>query len=190
MGLSTPNPEQLQPWFIATESFDSRFGANWEGFKRQTTLEQLTELVSLDSMLCPSVLPDIKPEYWPHMVDEDFMLQFFTDLPFLLSKISEFDGTNLLCVFRNPSAHPVAPLDILPFRFLGYDLLEKQASVSALSNCGGFPDVFANQELNQFGLLMSHDRALEVQHNLSNLHPEEPQADCDVWAIFRASPTK
>ena len=50
---------------------------------RRSGLRQLEEVVSLDSSLCPTVLPDIKPEYWNHIVNEDFMLHFFTDLDYL-----------------------------------------------------------------------------------------------------------
>lgn len=39
-------------------------------------------------MLCPTVLPEIKNEYWPYIVNEDFMLNFFVDLEFLLKQIS------------------------------------------------------------------------------------------------------
>jgi len=35
--------------------------------------------------------------------------------------------------------------------FVGYDLIEEQTQISALTNCGGFPDVSATNELNRFG---------------------------------------
>ena len=74
----------------------------------------------------------------------------------------------------------------MPFEFLGYDLVDVEASASALTNCGGFPDAFDNGELSSKGLLTSHARALQVQADLRTKHPEEHHANCHVWAIFRA----
>jgi hypothetical protein len=68
---------------------------------------------------------------------------------------------------------------------LGYDLVDVQHSASALSNCGGFPHAFSNEELTSKGLLASHARAVEVQAALRRHYPQEPHADCHVWAIFR-----
>jgi hypothetical protein len=71
----------ITPWFIATEKFD-KTDATWGNGIAWSKLEQLDELVSLDSTLCPSVLPEIKPEYWARIANEDFMLRFFTDLDY------------------------------------------------------------------------------------------------------------
>jgi hypothetical protein len=175
----------MQPLFIATEPFDPLVGDGWISFVQWSGLSQLTELVSLDSMMCPSVLRETKPDYWPHIVNESYMLHFFTNLPFLLNEISAVARKNLLCVFRNPSEEPKAPSEIAAFELLGYDVLDTQACASALSNCGGFPDVFSNEELTRQGLISSRVRALEIRTNLRKNHPEEHHADCDVWAIFR-----
>jgi hypothetical protein len=190
MILSSPKTQQPPPWFIATECFDSHYNAYWEEFKKAAKLEQLTELVSLDSMLCPSVLSETKPEYWPHIVDEDYMLNFFTDLSFMLSETSAIERKNVLCVFRNPLNVPEAPECVPAFEFIGFDLLDKDCSTSALTNCGGFPDVFGNEELTRHGLIASLERANEIRTNLRHMHPEEHHADCDVWAIFRLQSTK
>lgn len=34
-------------------------------------------------MLCPTVLKNIEDDYWPHIVNEDFMLSYFVDLNYL-----------------------------------------------------------------------------------------------------------
>jgi len=86
--------------------------------------------------------------------------------------------------FATPLTQPDAPA-FADFRFLGYDLVDRESSISALTNCGGFPDAFANSELSNAGLLTDLRRAVEVQRTLRALHPEERHADCHVWAIFR-----
>jgi hypothetical protein len=176
----------MQPWFIATDTFSSRDGEAWEKYVSWSGLTQLDEVVSLDSMLCPSVLPDIKDHYWPHIVNEDFMLGFFVDLEFLLAEIADVPRRNLLCAYRNPLDSPPPPAAPVAFEFLGYDVVDVHGEVSALTNCGGFPDVFSNSELSRKGLLTSFSRAREVQAELRRRYPDEPHADCHLWAIFRS----
>lgn len=177
----------MTPWFAATERFDPLTGEAWEKYVAWSGLTQLEELVSLDSMLNPPVLKEMKDEYWPHVVNEDFMFGFFLDLAFLRAQLADAQNYNLLCVYRDPDAEPTLPsLEGLSFEFLGYDLVDVEGGVSALTNCGGFPDVFRNHEISAKGLLKSYERAVEVQAKLRQLHPEEHHADCHVWAIARA----
>jgi hypothetical protein len=175
----------MQPWYIATKTFTPRH-QGWAKYVTWSGLTQLDEVVSLDPMLCPSLLSDIKTEYWPHIVNEDFMLEYFLDLEFLLAQIRDVVERNLLCVFRNPSNQPPLPEGSLRFEILGYDLVDVQASASALTNCGGFPEAFEHSELSSKGLLTTRSRALEVQAELRRRYPEEPHANCHVWAILRA----
>ncbi|MFN7914705.1 MAG: hypothetical protein U0Q55_05150 [Vicinamibacterales bacterium] len=174
----------MVPWFIATERFSPDSGDAWTTFVDWSGLTHLTEVVSLDPMLCPTLLPDVQPGYWPHIVNEDFALGFFTDLAFLRGEIAGFDDLNLLCVYRNPEREPSPPGG---FELLGYDLMDVQGSASALTNCGGFPDVFEPSELTPLGLLPWLPRARAVQDALRQRYPDEPQADCHVWAICRAT---
>ena len=174
----------MTPWFVATEKFN-KSSASWAKYIAWSGLKQLDEVVSLDSILCPTVLPDIKTEYWKHIVNEDFMLHFFTDLDFLRTEVSAIARKNLLCVFRNPAAHPAASQVPEGFEFIGYDLLEKDAGVSALTNCGGFPNAFSNGELSEKGLLTGYERSRTVQDSLIWEYPDEHHADCHLWAVFR-----
>jgi hypothetical protein len=174
----------MTPWFIATERFGPVDGEGWRKYIEWSGLTQLTELVSLDRSLCPAVLRVIRDEYWPHIVREDYMTSFFTDLEFLKHEVADIRNFNLLCVLRNPTTD-LCKSPSEGFEFVGYDLVEAQTGVSALTNCGGFPDVFANSELSRVGLLTEFGRAAEVNSKLRTLHPEEAHANCDLWALFR-----
>ena len=173
----------MEPWFIATKPFGPGDGDAWTNYVAWAGLPQLHELVSLDESLCPTVLPDLPDRYWPHIVNEDFMLRYFRDLAFLLNQVDHVAARNVLCVYRDPPVHPASPP--ANFRYLGYDLVDVQGGVSALSNCGGFPDVFAGSELSGHGLLTNHARAVHVQASLRERHPGKSHADCHCWAIFR-----
>src|SRR5215203_3212771 len=131
----------MTPWFIGTKPFDPKCGKKWDEYIAWSRLTQLEELVSLDGMLCPTVLPEIKEEYWPHIVNENFMLDFFVDYDFFKEQVAEISKKNVLCIFRNPMERPHAPR-FAEFQFLGYDLVDQQCIASALTNCGGFPEVF------------------------------------------------
>jgi len=175
----------MTPWFIATQRFDPADGESWSKYIAWSGLSQLKEVVSLDGMLCPTLLPEIRDEYWPHIVNENFMLNFFIDHDYLVEQVRKTERKNVLCVLRNPESEPTSP-PISGFQFLGYDLIEREGSVSALTNCGGFPDAFSNSELSKEGLLPSLKRASEVRNNLLALHPESHHANCNLWAIFRS----
>jgi hypothetical protein len=177
----------MTPWFIATEPFTRNEGQRWDKYVEWSGLKQLDELVSFDELLCPPLLRELKDEYWPHIVNEDFMLHFFTDFDFLMKRVSHIERKNVLCVYRNPTAPPDTP-SFENFRFLGYDLVDTEGSISALTNCGGFPDVFANSELSNLGLLTNFHRAVEIQRNLRIKHPEERHANCHLWGISRLVP--
>jgi hypothetical protein len=174
----------ITPWFIATKKFDKSDGRDWKKYIEWSKLEQLEEVVSLDPMLCPSVLPEIKPAYWSHIVNEDFMVGFFTDLDYLRGETAGVQRMNSLCVFRDPPAHPTSEVP-KGFEFVGYDLVDIEFTASALTNCGGFPEVFSNGELSEKGLLRSHERSRQVQTELRRLYPHEAHANCHLWAIFR-----
>jgi hypothetical protein len=173
----------MTPWFIATERFD-QCDARWGKYIAWSGLEQLDEVVSLDGSLCPTVLPDIKSEYWNHIVNEDFMLHFFVDLDYLRNETTDIQRKNLLCVFRNPPAHPCLEVPE-GFEFIGYGLVDKDSSTSALTNCGGFPKAFADSELSEKGLFRTHERCREVQEALRQQYPNEHHADCHLWAVLR-----
>jgi hypothetical protein len=177
----------VTPWYIATKPFGpSTDPEEWAEYIESTGLNQLREVVTLDGLLCPPLLREIKDEYWPHIVNEDFMLNFFTDLSFLLSEVGNIQEKNILCVFRNPESMP-SPPDPRQWNFVGYDLVDIHGGISALNNCGGFPRAFSNSELSPLGLLSSLDRAREVQRELREEYPEEHHANCHLWALYRSA---
>ncbi len=179
----------MRPCFIATEKFSPSSRDTWAKYIQWSGLSQLDEVVSLDPMLCPSLLQTIKDEYWPHIVNEDFLLNYFVDLDFLIAqlKLLKPNDFNLLCVARDPDGQLPTQVGAVAFEFLGYDLVDTTGSASALTNCGGFPLAFSNNELSPKGLLPNFGRAVEVQANLRSHYPQEHHADCHVWAIARAS---
>jgi hypothetical protein len=179
----------VKPLFIATRRFDPSDGEKWQKYIEWSKISGLSEVVSLDGMLCPHLVKEFLDEDWRHIVCEDFRLDYFYDLDYLVRRIDGIPRRNLLGLYRNLENH----IDEAPapgaFEFVGYDLIEEQTQISALSNCGGFPDVFRNDELNQFALIGSFNRAHEIRATLAERHPEEPHAQCELYAIWRLNET-
>jgi hypothetical protein len=176
----------LGPLYVVTERFNAGCGDRWRSYIAWSGLGQVAEIVSLDPMLCPSVLRDVVADDWPHIVNENFMTGYFLDLDYLLRRAGSYKDRNLLCVFRNPESRPQPPAAAMRFEFLGFDLVDVTGAASAITNCGGFPDVFSNDELNSFGLLDSLERAREVQHTLCAKYPGNGHTETHVWAVLRA----
>lgn len=173
------------PLFIATERFDPADGEKWQKYCKWAKIPALAEVVSLDTLLCGHIIKEFQEEDWQHIVCEDFRLDYFLHLDYLKRRIQDIPRRNILGLYRNPEAHiTVAPASD-DFCFVGYDLIEEATQISALTNCGGFPDVFQNKELNKFGLIYGFDRARDVRRLLAERHSEEPHAQCELYSLWR-----
>jgi len=175
----------MTPWFIATKRFTPEDGEAWDNYIQWSGLPQLEELVSLDGMMCPTLLEEIRDDYWDHIGQESFMLYYFLDFRFSDERSRGHSEEECFVRISQSGATPLPP-PVADFEFIGYDLVDIHDLASALTNCGGFPGVFANSESSRFGLLTDFERAAEVQQWLRSLHPEEHHANCHLWATFRA----
>ena len=174
----------IQPLFIAVAPFGPADGEKWQKYLQWARIPRLTEVISLDSMLCERIVTELKTEDWPHIVNEDFRLNYFLDFAYLLRRTANTPLRHILGVYRNPNSHITRP-PAGHFIFAGYDLIEEMTQISALTNCGGFPDCFSNAELNNCGLVDSFDRAEEIHRALPRLHPKEAHANCELYAVWK-----
>lgn len=172
----------MSPWFTARQQFD-RTWDGWEKYLAFAKIPRLIEVVGLDSSLCPSVIEEFEEE------DLEFVSEIqecgaFTNLEYLLQRIEGVSRRNVLAVISDPVEH-IERLMEPGFSFAGYELLEDQTGISALTNCGGFPKAFSNDELNEVGLLADFARAQGIQRALREYYPDEPHADTMLYAIWR-----
>ncbi len=176
-----------EPLFIATERFDPTDGEKWRKYFEWAKIPVLKEIVSLDTCLCGHLIKDLLDDDWKHIVCEDFRLSYFKDLDYLLQRVLDVKRRNILGLYRNPVEHIATTPANRDFNFVGYDLIEDTTQISALTNCGGFPDAFSNQELNFSGLISEFERASAVRQLLIEKYPEEAHADCEMYAVWRLS---
>lgn len=177
-------------WYGARAIFDRLSqdkSLSWDNYIKWSRLNHLTELVSLDSILNEDLVePNLENEdYWNSIVvDEQYSTGFHTKIDYVLTNIKTKDRFNFLTVVKEPS-EKCELFQIDDFEFVGYELLDKDCSISALSNCGGFDETFLPSELNQFGLISDHEKAYDMRERLFANNPEEHHADCNVIAVWR-----
>lgn len=72
------------------------------------------------------------------------------------------------------------------FEFCGYDLVELQTCISAITNCGaGFEKAIIYEKLNKYGLISSYREAVFTQLNLNEEYPDESHAYCEIIEVWR-----
>lgn len=175
----------MEPVFVAKRRFEPSVGETWRRYIAWSGLSQLREVVSLDEILCPTVPEDLTAADWDHNVPADYQTSYFRSLEYLRERVAGEANLNMLAIVQNPSASDLASVTLPGFGFTGFDLLDVCGDVSALTNCGGFDEVFAKAEVSHLGLLRDLGRAYEVQRSLRTNFPNHPHAECHVWAIWR-----
>jgi len=170
--------------YVARRSFGPH-SENWSGYLDFSRLSLLREVITLDTMLCPSIVTELSDADWQHNVVVDYRGDYFTDFDYLVRRVRSVDHCNLLAVVKRPAEGQVVQPPRAGFVFRGFDLIEAETGISALTNCGGFDRAFTNDELKEVGLLTNLERATDVQKTLRAEYPDEHHARCDVWAIWR-----
>ena len=176
-------------WYTATETYDKEHedGSSWTKYIEFSKLTHLTELVSLDAMLNGLVFEPDRGENgdWDFIITDNlYETGLFNSLAYVVKKVKDKERFNLLTVVKEPK-EKCEEMKIEEFEFVGYELLDKDYSTSALSNCGGFDETFKPTDLNHFGLIDTFDKAYDIRDRLFKNNPEEHHADCNVLAIWR-----
>ncbi|WP_145944189.1 hypothetical protein [Fuerstiella marisgermanici] len=139
----------------------------------------------MDSLLCPTIVETLTDEDWQYNVQEDHKTHLFHNLDYLLRRIAGNKQVNVLAVMHEPFATDLSSFVDPRFVFRGFDLIEMDGSISAISNCGGFDKAFSTADLSEYGLLTEHTKTKSVQELLVSEYPEERHAECDMWAIWQ-----
>ena len=173
--------------YTAKERFGPSAGESWQKYVKWSGLSQLDEVL-FDGILCPRLVGVDCDEDWKHNIQEDFQIDYFWDFSYLQTKLENRSDFNLLSLARNPASDPREWIVECGFQYVGSDLIEIGGGISAITNCGGFPDVFSNSEISSVGLIPDWRRAIEIQIKLAAAHPKEAHAQCDLWSIWRWQP--
>ena len=170
------------PVYTVRQRFGPADAEPWTSYVKWSGLSHLSEVVSLDRVLWPSPLGELVADDWLHNVQADFRLDLFRDLPYLLRRTGNLLNVNVLAVIDDPEQADLAWTDP-GFEFAGFDLVEDATGVSAVNNCGGFKGLFTPTTVARNGLIADLEHAIVLRRQLRADHPDEPHADCVLWAV-------
>ena len=175
-------------WYSARNIFN-KANNGWKNYIDFSGLTQTEEIVSLDCILNDPVFAfDSNSEKdWELVLltpDNCHFTDCYSNLDYVLAKTKDKKEFSLLAVCFQPTSS-CDNFVVDNFTFIGYDLLDQSHGNSALTNCGGAPDVFANTELNKYGLIDNFERAKIIQAELFASNPDEYHWDTNLWAVWR-----
>lgn len=177
---------KIEIWFTARSIYDKDYDeSGWAKYVEWSMLNQLKELVSLDGILNGLTFePDFDTEIEEIVIEENQVTQFFKSIDYVKRKSNHLDYYNLLAVVKEPNEEKQIQLE-RDFDFIGYDLIETDGDISALTNCGGFDETFKPKEQNKYGLISDYGRARKIQIELPKNNPGEHHADCHLFEVWR-----
>lgn len=167
--------------YVAVETFFPN-----EKYKEWSKLYHIEEIVSIDCALCPRILRDecIEDRYI-YLQGYGFYDDILNNLEVVLEMAKNKEDKNILAVLRDPKSDCSNRITDIRFKFYGYDLLEDDTRISALTNCEGFDEAFSTNDISEYGLIKNFKKAKQVQQLLIEKYPDEEHADCSLWAIWR-----
>ena len=181
---SDPMPDWL---FTLRERFTSEMKERFDGYRSFSGFGHITELVTLDSVMCPDVITELRTEDWDHNVHEDFRTELFRDADYLLTR-QKLDASmhQLIAALESPSATDAVPFG---FTLCGHDIMDSHFGISTLTNCGPIPQAFIPSDVNDFGLIDDREKAFAIRDTMRRLQPDDAHLGaCDVWLLARRLP--
>ena len=173
--------------FTARQRFIPSQIKDWDSYIKFSGFTHVTEVVTLDGLLCQDLINTPIDADWSYNVQANFRITWFTDLPYLRQRITWRPGQDqLLAMLEQPTCFHEVPKG---FEFCGFDIIDDEDCNSVLTNCGQFSERnagFTPSDVNQFGLLPDLDHANTVAAKLHSSFPDEPHcSNCRVWQIAR-----
>ncbi|MBT9316470.1 hypothetical protein [Leptothoe spongobia] len=175
----------MPPWlFTARQRFTPSQVNDWHSYLKFSGFAHITEVITLDSILCSDLIDDLIDEDWSHNIQADHRITWFTNLAYLRHRITWRTGQDqLLAILENPTQIHQVPSG---FEFCGFDILDDHDSNSVLTNCGPFPSIFSSSDVNTLGLLSDLEKANTIAAKIRTQFPDEPHCrNCRVWQIAR-----
>lgn len=175
----------MSDWiYTVRERFTPAYSKNWSEYAEWSGFTHISELVTLDSVLCEDRIDDLTPQDWQHNVQADCRLTWFTDLDYLRQHHPlRRDLDQLIAAVEKPDTVAPPPSQ---FTHCGFDIVDAEGAISVLTNCGRFPGIFEPDDVNSVGLIDGIDLAQAIAHQLRMTFPDEPHChDCRVWQVAR-----
>ena len=95
------------------------------------------------------------------------------------------DTQQIIAVILRPNLEPIEYMETRGFTFCGYDLVEEETLISAITDYGGGFDSIPYEKLTEYGLLPTYKDAVLAQLALVEEAPDESHAHCVVCEVWR-----
>ena len=95
------------------------------------------------------------------------------------------DTQQIIAVILRPDHDPIEYMEKRGFTFCGYDLVDEDSTISAITNCGGSFASIPYEKLTEYGLLPTYKDAVLTQLALIDEATEDPHAYCMICEIWR-----
>ena len=178
----------MNDWiYTARKRFAPGLSAGWDGYIEFSEFRHIEELISIDSLLCPDLITEIKNDDWAHNIHQDFRLTYFRDLDYLLKRTSSCQCEyQILALLENPTESAPHPSGFIA---AGFDIVDDCSGNSALTNCGPMPEIFSPADVNCYGLVAQLDYARVICAKMRSAFPDDPHlGDCGIWQVARRLP--
>jgi hypothetical protein len=173
--------------YTIRERFTAEIQPRFQSYQSFSGFTAITELVTLDSMMCPEVIDELVDEDWHHNVYEDFRTSLFRDLDYLLSR-GPLDRSRhqIVAIRERPDGSESIPSG---FERCGHDIMDSYFGNSTLTNCGPVPEAFNPTDVNTYGLIDDRNTAYAIRDKMRILQPDDPHLGaCEVWLLARRLP--
>jgi len=174
-------------YYAARKKFGPEHGEGWTAYLEEVNLPHLTEVVSLDSGLNPSVIEDKADVYDYLYHDEDCYgyTGVFKNLEAVKEYAMDKSDYNTLALLKNPQ-EPCKDIQLDSYKFIGYSLLEYSYWICPLINSGNVELLpFNAEDLTSLGLVENYSRIKEIRQSLIESDTTSDKYDCNLWAIWR-----
>jgi len=175
----------MSEWlYTLRERLTSEMTSRFDDYRSFSGFTAITELVTLDSMMCPDLITELSTEDWSRNVQEDFRTELFYDSNYLLSR-QPLDRSKhqIIAACEHPEGTEIVPTG---FVFCGHDIMDSYFGNSTLTNCGPIPEAFNPTDVNGYGLIDNRDTAFRIRDTMRKLQPDDPHLGaCDVWLLAR-----
>ncbi len=163
--------------YTIIESFSPADGERWTKYCAWRGI-QFERFDSIDRILRPSLCAKPSDEDWPHIVNENFMLHYFTELAYSEKKREKLGKGDLIGVAFDEH-------DEKSLEFLGYDLIDGYNDVSLLTNWGNDTEII-NRSISSSGLIGSRAVIEEIQEELIRSHGNDAHVEgCKITSIYK-----
>ena len=167
--------------YTIIESFSPEDGDRWTKYCAWRGI-QFERFDSIDGILRPNLFSSPADEDWPHIVNADFKLHYFTDFIYAAAKREKI--ANGILVGIKFEDHDQCSPD-----FLGYDLIDGFDDISLLTNWGNDIEI-VNRAISKNGLIYEYSSVECVRNELLRSHGNDAHvAECQIVSVYKTTET-